>query len=225
MQQQTTSFLIVYLSRKVIRAIYRKQLIWWTNKFFDICDSLLCFYFLLFSCSICTIDLCGNLTQFVLQEENPSRESTIVRTAGKLTPFGFNRIPELGNVNDHLASKRRQKKYNLKPDESVPTESYCHICNSPLKKSNISSLNGYFHDGETSDEIYVEACTSCQYQILPKDNSSLGDFLSLFPPSITTLAKDTRENQKLLRWCFIPTFWFYAWRFKLFYISLITLLN
>jgi hypothetical protein len=30
-----------------------------------------------------------------LQEENPSRESTIVRTAGKLIPFHFNRIPEI----------------------------------------------------------------------------------------------------------------------------------
>ncbi|WJX29599.1 hypothetical protein P8452_18221 [Trifolium repens] len=31
----------------------------------------------------------------LLQEENPSRESTIVRTAGKLIPFHFNRIPEI----------------------------------------------------------------------------------------------------------------------------------
>ncbi|KAF3974878.1 hypothetical protein CMV_001822 [Castanea mollissima] len=30
----------------------------------------------------------------ILQEENPSRECTNVRTAGKLTPFHFNRIPE-----------------------------------------------------------------------------------------------------------------------------------
>ncbi|KAL0359533.1 UNVERIFIED_CONTAM: Cytoplasmic tRNA 2-thiolation protein 2 [Sesamum angustifolium] len=57
----------------------------------------------------------GLISSFVklLQEENPSRESTIVRTAGKLTPFCFNRIPEVGDSNGHLASKRQQKKIQL----------------------------------------------------------------------------------------------------------------
>ncbi|KAI3471602.1 hypothetical protein Pfo_028252 [Paulownia fortunei] len=126
----------------------------------------------------------GLISSFVklLQEENPSRESTIVRTAGKLTPFCFNRTPEVGDHDGHLASKRRQKKYNL----------------NPLKKSNISSLNGFDY-GERSAEIYAAACSSCQYQILPKDTSSLEYFFSLLPHSMTTLAKDSRDNQKLLR--------------------------
>ncbi|XP_030518400.2 cytoplasmic tRNA 2-thiolation protein 2 isoform X2 [Rhodamnia argentea] len=45
----------------------------------------------------------------LLQEENPSRECTIVRTAGKLTPFHFNRIPEINDCNVPLATRRRQK--------------------------------------------------------------------------------------------------------------------
>ncbi|KAK3018768.1 hypothetical protein RJ639_003315 [Escallonia herrerae] len=64
----------------------------------------------------------GLVTSFVklLQEENPSRECTIARTAGKLTPFHFNKIPEADDCNDHLAIQRRQKKFNLKPNESLP---------------------------------------------------------------------------------------------------------
>ncbi|KAK6149146.1 hypothetical protein DH2020_016671 [Rehmannia glutinosa] len=142
----------------------------------------------------------GLISSFVklLREENPSRESTIVRTAGKLTPFCFNRTPEVGDQNGDLASKRRQKKYNLKPNESLPPESFCLVCNSPLKKSNISSFNG-FDNGEKGDEIYAATCSSCQYQILPKDTSSLEYFFSLLPESMTTLAKNTCDNQKLLR--------------------------
>lgn len=144
---------------------------------------------------------------FLLQEENPSRESTIVRTAGKLTPFSFNKTPEVGDHNGQLASKRRQKKYNLKPNESLPPESFCLICSSPLKKSGISSLNGFDHE-ETSAEIYAAACSSCQYQILPKDASSVKHFLSLLPQSMTTRAMDRSDNHKLLRWHFTPSFLF-----------------
>lgn len=142
----------------------------------------------------------GLISSFVklLQEENPSRESTIVRTAGKLTPFCFNRIPEVGDNNGCLATKRRQKKYNLKPSESLPPESYCLICNNPLKKPNGTSSN-HFHDGRASSEIYASTCSSCQYQILPKDPTLLENFFLLLPQSMTTLAKDSRDNHKLLR--------------------------
>ncbi|KAK4481702.1 hypothetical protein RD792_012610 [Penstemon davidsonii] len=131
-------------------------------------------------------------------EENPSRESTIVRTAGKLTPFCFNRIPEVGNDNSHLASQRRQKKYNLKPNESLPPESFCLVCNSPLKKPDDTNLDE-FYNGKTSAQIYMVACSSCQYQILPKEPSSLEYFYSRLPQSMIALAKDNPNNQKLLR--------------------------
>ncbi|PIN10277.1 hypothetical protein CDL12_17124 [Handroanthus impetiginosus] len=138
----------------------------------------------------------GLISSFVklLQEENPSRESTIVRTAGKLTPFCFNRISEVGHYNGQLASQRRQKKYNLKPTESLPPESFCIICNSPLKKSGTTISNGY-DDGETG---IGAVCSSCQYQVLPKEPSSLDSFYSLLPQSMTALAKDRGNNHKLL---------------------------
>ncbi|XP_041996889.1 cytoplasmic tRNA 2-thiolation protein 2 [Salvia splendens] len=142
----------------------------------------------------------GLISSFVklLQEENPSRESTIVRTAGKLTPFSFNKTPEVDDPNERLATKRRQKKYNLKPDKSQPPESFCLVCSSPLKKSNTSGLNGLALE-ETSAVIYAAACSSCQYQILPKDTSSMEHFLSLLPQSITTLAKDSSDSHMFLR--------------------------
>lgn len=142
----------------------------------------------------------GLILSFVklLQEENPSRESTIVRTAGKLTPFSFNNTPEVGDHNDRLASKRRQKKYNLKPNESLPPESFCLICSSPLKNSNIASPNG-FDSEETSPETYAAACLSCQYQILPKDTSIMKHFLSLLPQSMTALAKNSSDGHEFLR--------------------------
>ncbi|KAL3637235.1 hypothetical protein CASFOL_019534 [Castilleja foliolosa] len=143
----------------------------------------------------------GLISSFVklLKEENPSRESTIVRTAGKLTPFCFNTTPEADDdQNGHLASKRRQKKYNLNPNVSLPQESFCLVCNSPLKESNISSFKG-FENGETSADIYAAVCSSCRYQILPKETSTLEYFFSMLPESVATMAKDTHDNQSLLR--------------------------
>ncbi|KAL0428543.1 UNVERIFIED_CONTAM: Cytoplasmic tRNA 2-thiolation protein 2 [Sesamum latifolium] len=139
----------------------------------------------------------GLIASFVklLQQENPSRESTIVRTAGKLTPFCFNRIPEVGDDNGHLASQRRQKKYNLKPNESLPPESFCIICNSPLKKTDNAIFNG-LDNGETRA---AAACSSCQYQILPKDPSSLEYFYSLLPRPMSARARDDSISHELLR--------------------------
>ncbi|XP_011078907.1 cytoplasmic tRNA 2-thiolation protein 2 [Sesamum indicum] len=139
----------------------------------------------------------GLIASFVklLQHENPSRESTIVRTAGKLTPFCFNRIPEVGHDNGHLASQRRQKKYNLKPNESLPPESFCIICNSPLKKSG----NTIFNDLDDGETRAAAACSSCQYQILPRDLSSLEYFYSLLPQSMCARARDSSISHELLR--------------------------
>ncbi|KAG8367889.1 hypothetical protein BUALT_Bualt16G0119500 [Buddleja alternifolia] len=140
----------------------------------------------------------GLISSFVqlLQKDNPSRESTILRTAGKLTPFHFNRIPEDGHDNGHSASQRRQRKYNLKPNESLPPKSFCFICNSPLKKSSNTSLDG-FENGGTSAGLYTAACSSCQYQILPKDPSSLEYFYSLLPKSMADLENDSRNNHNI----------------------------
>ncbi|KAA8517105.1 hypothetical protein F0562_017398 [Nyssa sinensis] len=144
----------------------------------------------------------GLVSSFVklLQEENPSRECTIVRTAGKLTPFHFNRIPETDDGNAHLASQRRQKKFNLKPNESLPPESFCPICHSPLNNCDLPSFSS-FEDDQTSAGIFgASCCPSCRFQIVPKEPSSMVQFYSLLPQPIISRAKDGGcGNQRWLR--------------------------
>lgn len=135
----------------------------------------------------------------VLQEENPSRECTIVRTAGKLTPFHFNRVPEIHDSNVPSATRRHQKRYTLKPNGSLSSDSFCPICNSPLKKSNFpSSLRS--HGNQQNPDLIASACSSCQFQILPKDPSLMEEFLSLLPQQMITKAKHGDQgNFSLLR--------------------------
>ncbi|XP_057982101.1 cytoplasmic tRNA 2-thiolation protein 2 isoform X2 [Malania oleifera] len=144
----------------------------------------------------------GLVSSFVklLQEENPSRESTIVRTAGKLIPFQFNKIPDNNEDNVCVASWRRVKKFNYKPKESIPLESLCPICCSPLNKSNLPSLSS-FGSGQTSANIFRAACCpSCQFQILPRDSSFTEHFCSLLPKPVIDRAKDGGcGNQSWLR--------------------------
>lgn len=164
----------------------------------------------LFSYPICFVVLVMNIATclahekfkvtFVFQEENPSRESTIMRTAGKLTPFHFNRMPEDNDYNGQVASRRRQKKYNLKTKDALPPESFCPICNSPLKISSFgTSIN--FENGKTNPNgIGAACCASCQFQVLPNDPSSLEHFISLLPPSMVSQAGDNdRLSQRQLR--------------------------
>lgn len=137
---------------------------------------------------------------FVFQEENASRESTIVRTAGKLTPFDFNRMPASDDLNCNLASLRRQKKYNLKLNESLPPESFCPICNSPLSKSDLLSLNDV-ENGQLSAETFgATCCLSCLFQILPKERPSVEHFYSFLPQPIIAQSKnDNHCNRRWLR--------------------------
>ncbi|CAI0439584.1 unnamed protein product [Linum tenue] len=131
----------------------------------------------------------GLISSFVrlLQEENPSRESTIVRTAGKLTPFHFNRVPEINDSNVPLATIRRQKRYNLKPQESISSESFCPICNSPVIDSNSPSWGSPKTCQFT--EFASSCCSSCQFQILPQDQLSMKEFCSLLPERLVARSK------------------------------------
>ncbi|GAB4843859.1 hypothetical protein Ancab_013821 [Ancistrocladus abbreviatus] len=122
----------------------------------------------------------------LLQEENPSRECTIMRTAGKLTPFDFNRLPGIDDSKAHSASQRRQKKYNLKVDESTPPESFCQLCYSPLNRSD-SPNYGSFATGSLPDCFKASCCSSCRFQILPPDFS--GQFYALLPHQIISRAE------------------------------------
>ncbi|GAB2249425.1 hypothetical protein Droror1_Dr00012784 [Drosera rotundifolia] len=135
----------------------------------------------------------------LLQEENPSRESTIMRTAGKLTPFDFNKLPEDDDPSSRLATNRRQRKFNLKPDESTLPESFCSLCNSPLNKSNVQSSCGSA-DGDPSDKIAGDCCSSCRFQILPHDPLALEHFYSLLPdPMVSQVDVESTSSHKLLR--------------------------
>ncbi|KAL9409210.1 hypothetical protein AB3S75_047573 [Citrus x aurantiifolia] len=141
----------------------------------------------------------GLVSSFVkiLQEENPSRESTIMRTAGKLTPFHFNKIPELNDSSVPLASQRRQKRFNLKPNESISSESFCSLCYSPLNQSDLTSLSS--HDNCKNSDIFVAACcSSCRFQIFPNDPSSMEKFYSLLPEPLIARAKHVRNGYSSL---------------------------
>lgn len=124
----------------------------------------------------------GLVSSFVklLQEENSSRECTIVRTAGKLIPFHFNKIPEIMDSNVPLATRRRQKRLNSKPNDSISSESFCPICNSPLKISDSANLKQP-ESYQNSHSLNDSCCSSCQFQIVPNDSSSAEHFLSLLP--------------------------------------------
>ncbi|KAK2653152.1 hypothetical protein Ddye_013008 [Dipteronia dyeriana] len=133
----------------------------------------------------------GLVSSFVklLQGENPSRECTIVRTAGKLTPFHFNRIPELNDSNVPLATRRRQKRFNLKPSESISSASFCPLCFSPLSKSDLLSLSN-IESCQNYDILDAACCSSCRFQIFPKDPSSVEHFLSVLPQPLLARAKN-----------------------------------
>lgn len=138
-----------------------------------------------------------------MQEENPSRESTIVRTAGKLIPFQFNRIPEIVDGNVPLATRRRQKRYNLKTNESVSSESFCPLCNSPLAKSEIVDWSNH-SNCKSSDTFYTSCCSSCQFQILPPDTTSMEKFYTDLPHSMVARANRVNNgNLNALRWVFV----------------------
>ncbi|KAK4838050.1 hypothetical protein QYF36_010569 [Acer negundo] len=138
----------------------------------------------------CSSGINGLVSSFVklLQEENPSRECIIVRTARKLTPFHINRILELNDSNVPLATRRCPKRFNLKPSESISSESFCPLCFSPLSKSDLLSLSN-IESCQNYDIVDAACCSSCRFQIFPKDPSSMEHFLSVLPQPLLVREK------------------------------------
>ncbi|XP_057547396.1 cytoplasmic tRNA 2-thiolation protein 2 [Amaranthus tricolor] len=136
----------------------------------------------------------------LLQDENPSRECTIVRTAGKLTPFSFNRLPDIDDPKELLAFQRRQKKFNIKSDESTPPESFCSLCNSPLHDLD-SSFGSFAIEHLSTESFGTTCCSSCRFQILSDNQLSMDQFYSLLPQSITSRAavSNSSDNHIMLR--------------------------
>ncbi|XP_008792676.1 cytoplasmic tRNA 2-thiolation protein 2 [Phoenix dactylifera] len=126
-----------------------------------------------------------------LQEENPSRERTIVRTVEKLRPFGFNKFSENG-YHDFLPSRLRCKFQNVKNGESSLSDVLCPICEGPLSESEIQCLESIQSKAGRKVEIFAaQCCKSCNFQILPKGAASLEHFYSVLPQLMTQRMKDS----------------------------------
>lgn len=140
---------------------------------------------------------CSGINQLVssfvarLQDENPSRERTIVRTAEKLKPFHFNKFVENG-YHDFLPSRLRHKFQNVKHNESNDlSEDLCPVCGSPMSKSDLQRMQNNCKKLPTRSEMFAaNCCESCCLQIVPKETSSLELFYSLLPGLMTHRAKD-----------------------------------
>ncbi|XP_039115416.1 cytoplasmic tRNA 2-thiolation protein 2 [Dioscorea cayenensis subsp. rotundata] len=119
-----------------------------------------------------------------LQDENPSRESTILRTAEKLKPFHFNKFSKNG-YHDFLPSRLRSKFQNVKDDSSTK-EVLCPICGSPLDKSDLQNLKKIQENYQESIDYFIsQCCQSCHFQILPKNEVPLVQFYALLPQPFT----------------------------------------
>ncbi|KAI4330515.1 hypothetical protein MLD38_028800 [Melastoma candidum] len=146
--------------------------------------------------SLSTINTLVSSFVALLQKENPSRESTIVRTAGKLTPFHFNRIPELKDDNVPLATRRRQKRSSLKLNGSLSSESFCPICYGPVNPT-AHSLSVENTDQPRCNIFVDSCCLSCRFQILPQDPSQMEHFMELWPQTFVTGPKQQARSLHL----------------------------
>lgn len=138
--------------------------------------------------------LLKNLLHF--QDDNPARERTIVRTAEKLKPFGFNKFVE-NKYHEFIPSRLRCKFQNTNNGESDLAEVFCTFCMSPLSESELHDMHGKSHT--LVDTCTAACCQSCSFQILPKESGSLQHFLSFLPQSMTRKVADSTSEQSLLR--------------------------
>lgn len=123
-----------------------------------------------------------------LQEENPARVRTIVRTAEKLSPFGFNKYKEYIS-DDMVPSRLRSKVQNLRASEYAPLETLCPICGTPLCDSDLVNLKN--RKCQVECDVFVSyCCASCRYQIVPKEEDSFNNFYSLLPQLFTRRVKN-----------------------------------
>ncbi|PKA54294.1 Cytoplasmic tRNA 2-thiolation protein 2 [Apostasia shenzhenica] len=148
-----------------------------------------------------SVGINGLVSSFIarLQDENPSRERTIVRTADKLKPFSFNKFTEDGYY-DSLPAVARSKFQTLNHMES-DSEILCPICRSPLSSSDWKNVLGLQANHHAKAETFVsQCCQSCRFQILPKERGSLEHFYSFLPSSMTDMTTEkTGASRRWLR--------------------------
>ncbi|KAL2613451.1 hypothetical protein R1flu_025143 [Riccia fluitans] len=137
----------------------------------------------------------------LLQEENPSREHTIVRTAAKLTSFSFN--AEVVPPSRRRRNPRNHDKGGGKSELSP--EFLCSICRAPLQSSDMSPQtettvgNGRDSSGNYAD-MKSTCCPSCLFQIFPEDGVQAEEKYLLFPDSTRKASTSTfSQRQKWMR--------------------------
>ncbi|KAF3333885.1 cytoplasmic tRNA 2-thiolation protein 2 [Carex littledalei] len=129
----------------------------------------------------------GLVSSFIarLREDNPSREHTILRTAGKLKPFNFNKFSS--NQYEFVPSRLRPKFQVVENGEPNSPEVLCPICTSPLSATELASrtcarqMKGL--NIKEVEAFFLSCCESCHFQILPKEetNISCEGFFELLP--------------------------------------------
>ncbi|KAK1548789.1 hypothetical protein Q3G72_003993 [Acer saccharum] len=65
-------------------------------------------------------------------------------------------------------------------------QSFCPLCFSPISKSDLLRLSGC----QDYDILDAACCSSCRFQIFPKDPSSMEHFLSVLPQTLLARAKN-----------------------------------
>eukprot|EP00250_Pteridium_aquilinum_P004683 c14885_g1_i2 orf=661-1428(+) len=119
----------------------------------------------------------------LLQEDNPSRDRTIMRTAAKLQPFSFNRPWSFESSIVHKRSTHFPISKGIHFMDDALAESLCPVCCAPLNPQEFSSNILPFSNLEpnkrqeenlmsstapliTTAPAFIEkCCPSCQYQI------------------------------------------------------------
>jgi cytoplasmic tRNA 2-thiolation protein 2 len=123
------------------------------------------------------------------QEDNPSREHTILRTAGKLKPFNFNKFSL--NQYEFVPSRLRSKFQFVENGEPDSPEVLCLICTSPLTATELASRRCAWQmkglNIKEVEKFYLSCCESCYFQILPKEETSISceAFFELLPKPMT----------------------------------------
>lgn len=120
----------------------------------------------------------------LLQEDNPSKERTIMRTAAKLQPFSFNRPSSYESSILHKRSSHSPISNGVHVSEDEAAEALCPVCCAPLNQNESMSLVSSSHSFEhkrwqgenleshvapmngSSSRFINTCCPSCQFQIL-----------------------------------------------------------
>ncbi|KAH7281548.1 hypothetical protein KP509_36G053100 [Ceratopteris richardii] len=132
-----------------------------------------------------------------LQEDNPSRERTIMRTAAKLQAFSFNHATAIDGHSSHKKSASVPISAVIDEKEEIKDELLCLLCCAPLSPQESVSIVTAFQiteskrqqngslisDTKPSTHFLEKCCQSCQYQFFPVEERT-GEILSILPQTM-----------------------------------------